>query len=390
MKINSSYIILAVVILLFSSCSGNRSEVNKSEIKFHPGHYVAVGTFFEIPKIEYLDEPAVQGVNKRYLWRTLEPEEGVYDFSSIEEDLDYLAAHDKQLVVFLMDKSFSETSALPPYLSEYELFSDQGGFSPVRWHPFFIERFVALGQALGERFDSHPNFEGIAIQESSLEITEEGYEKFGYTPERYRDALIAILTGLQDTLPNSHVFWYSNFLPDNDGYLRQVADAIEDSGVFMGGPDILPYRRFLSQVSYPMYEEYQNRLTLFCSAQDDSYRHHKNDIRVDTQEPIPEEGYLTMEEIFLFARDSLHVRYLFWDYYYGSVGQGERSYDDAIEVIRKYPTFNSSVGPLGSTAIWERNPGLVAVVVCGVVLVASGAAWAVRSRLRRRNGGGKP
>ncbi len=341
MKINLSYLILAVVILLFSSYSENKNEVNKSERKFNPGHYVAVGPFFEMPEIKYLDEPAVQGVNKRYFWRTIEPEEGVYDFSSIENDLEYLKGQGKQLIVFLMDKSFSEKSAMPPYLSEYEFYSDWGGFSPVRWHPFVIERFLALGKALGEQFDAHPNFEGIAIQESSLEITEKGYKTFGYTADRYRDALIAILTDLQNVLPNSHVFWYSNFLPDNDGHMRQIADAIEEYGIFMGGPDVLPHRRYLSQVSYPMYEEYQDRLTLFCSAQGDSYKHHKNDIRVDQQEPIHEEGYLTMEEIFLFARDSLHVRYLFWDYEYESIEEGQRTYDDAIKVIRKYATFNS-------------------------------------------------
>lgn len=347
MKINPSCLILpAVVILLLSSCS-SQSEVTKSKIKFHPGHYVAVEPFFEIPEIKYLDEPAVQGVNKRYFWRTLEPEKGGYDFTSIEADLEYLEGHDKQLVVFLMDMSYSDRSVLPPYLSEYELSLDGRGFSPVRWHPVVIERWVALGQALGERFDSHPNFEGIAIQESSLEIPEAGYRTFGYTAEKYRDALITLLTGLQAALPHSHVFWYSNFLPNNDGYLSQIAAAMEGPGIFMGGPDILPHRRFLSQASYPLYEAYQARLTLFCSAQGDSYNHHQNDLRVDEQEPIPAEGYLSMEEIFLFARDSLHVRYLFWDYYYEGINPGERNYDDAIEVIRQYPTFNSSIGPLG-------------------------------------------
>lgn len=352
MKINSGYrVLLAAVILFLSSCSGNAGTANKNELKFHPGHYVAIGpgTTDELIQIRYLDDPAIKGVNKRYFWRTLEPQEGRYDFSSIEKDLDYLAAHDKQLIVFLMDMSYSEKSALPPYLSEYELHIDSGGFSPVRWHPVVIERFVALGKALGERFDSHPNFEGLAIQESALEITEAGYKQFGYTPEKYRDALITILTGLQDALTASHVFWYSNFLPGNDGYLRQVAEAVEDAGVFMGGPDILPYRRFLREVSYPMYAEYQDRLTLFCSAQGDSYKHHKNDIRVDEQEPVFEDGYVTMEEIFLFARDSLHVRYMFWDYEYESTEQGQRTYDDAMEVIRKYPTFNNSVGPPGSS-----------------------------------------
>ena len=47
-----------------------------------------------------------------------------------------------------------------------------------------------------------------------------------------------------------------------------------------------------------------------------------------------------MDDIFLYARDEMHVKYLFWNYYYEGVKKGERSFDDAIEVIRKYPTFN--------------------------------------------------
>ncbi len=333
---------LAAITLIFYSCSTVKSHVERDDVKFNPGHYVAIGPLSEVSEIKYLDEPAVKGVNKRYFWRTLEPEEGVYDFTSIESDLEYLEGHDKQLVVFIMDKSFSEKSAMPGYLSEYEMYSDWGGYSPVRWHPKVIDRFAALGEALGAKFDAHPNFEGIAVQESSLGITDKGYKTFGYTAEKYRDALIAILTGLKAALPKSRIFWYSNFLPDNNNYLHQIADAIEEPGVFMGGPDILPYRRYLSEVSYPMYEKYRDRLTLFCSAQGDSYKHHKNDVSVDQEEPIHEEGFLEMEDIFLFARDSLHVRYIFWDHEYEGIEQGARTYDDAITVIRKYPRFNES------------------------------------------------
>jgi hypothetical protein len=75
MKMNvRSVILFAVTILLFSSCSANTSEVNKSNRKFNPGHYVAVGPFTDLDEINHLDEPAVQGVNKRYFWRQLEPE----------------------------------------------------------------------------------------------------------------------------------------------------------------------------------------------------------------------------------------------------------------------------------------------------------------------------
>lgn len=313
--------------------------------KFSPGHYVAVSPSTEMAEINHLDEPAVRGVNKRYRWRQLEPEKGAYDFSSIEDDLRYLSERDKQLVVFLIDRSFSEYRAMPPYLEDYEVPLDWG-FCPVRWHPVVVERLVALGEALGKRFDNHPSFEGVAVQETSLGMSDEGWSAHEYTPEKYRDALVAILTGMQAGMPRSHVFWYCNFMHEDDGHLRQVADAVESHGVFMGGPDILPYRRYMSRVSYPMYEDYRGRLTLFCSAQDDSYKHHKNDVRGGRRPEVHEEGYLTVEEIFLFARDSLHVSYLFWNHKYGGEEQGERTYDDAIEVIRKYPTFNTSVGPL--------------------------------------------
>ena len=333
---------VAIIILSLGSCVTGRNMKYLPEGKFHPGHYVAVGPgpTEELAEIKYLDEPAVQGVNKRYFWRMLEPEKGVYDFSLIEADLAYLESRGKQLVVFLMDKSFSSRKVLPDYLSGYAVASEGSGYSPIRWDPVFIERLISLGKALGERFDKHPNFEGLAVQESALDISSEDSERLGYTPEAYRDGLIILLSGLQEALPESHVFWYSNFLPGNNDYLYDVADAIEDYGVFMGGPDILPYHRYLSRVSYPMYKTYRKRLILFCSAQGDSYRHHKNDIRVDKAEPVHDEGYLTMDEIFFFARDSLHVRYVFWDYEYEGLGKGFWTYDDAIEVIRNHPVFN--------------------------------------------------
>jgi hypothetical protein len=64
---------------------------------------------------------------------------------------------------------------------------------------------------------------------------------------------------------------------EEGNHIEQVARAIQDSGVFMGGPDILPYNRYYHIKSYPLYEEFKNNITLFCSAQDDSYRHHHND-----------------------------------------------------------------------------------------------------------------
>lgn len=329
---------LTFIILFASSCQSN-NKTKYSNAKFNPGHYVAVGPHFDLAEIKHLDEPALRGVNKRYHWRTLEPNKDDYDLSYIEEDLEFCSTHNKQLVIFLTDKAYWIKGAMPAYLKKYELHNSDSSFCPIRWDPEFVDRFIALGKAIGERFDAHPNFEGVAIQETALDISEEDLLRYNYTPEKYRDALLSILNGLQNATPQSHVFWYQNGMHKNSGHLRQIADSISGGQVVMGGPDILPHRRWLRN-TYKIYNEYKDDLTLFCSAQDDSYKHHKNDIRISEKNPIHEEGYLTMEDIFLYGRDSMHVKYLFWTYYYEGSDIGERSFDDAIEVIRKYPTFN--------------------------------------------------
>jgi hypothetical protein len=213
----------------------------------------------------------------------------------------------------------------------------------MRWDPVVISRFVALNRALAQALNDDPNFEGVAFQESGLMIGPELRREHGYTPEKYRDALIQMLTESSHAFRRSQVFWYMNHFEGGDQYLGDIAKAVIGSRVVMGGPDILPYRRRL-QGTYQLYEKFKGQLPLFCSAQDDSYRHDKNDSRnmgnaaVTRNLPPPPEGYVPMNQIFLFARDKLHVNYLFWSYTYHA-GTGAFNYDDAMAVMRKYPVF---------------------------------------------------
>jgi hypothetical protein len=331
---------IIAVLLFYSSCNGDK-KVKYSENKYNPGHYVSVGPFFELAEIKHLSDSNVQGVNKRYFWRTLEPEKDKYDFSFIKQDLDYCAKHNKQLIVFLIDRAYWKKGAVPNYLKEHEWKKEGGGFSPIRWHPEFVERFIAIGNAIADQFNNHPNFEGIAIQETSMSIPSNVLTQYNYTTEKYRDALLSILNGFGTSFSKSNVFWYQNGIEGSNEIIRQIADSISfRENIIMGGPDILPHRKWLGQ-TYKIYGDYKDKIKLFCSAQDDSYYHHKNDIRLSENEPIHEEGYLTMEDIFLYARDEMYTKYLFWNYYYEGVENGKNSFDDAIEVIRKYPTFNN-------------------------------------------------
>ncbi len=330
--------ILCIHLVLVSMASSQGSVSNVT--KFNPGHYVAVGPHFDLSEIKHFEQSGIKGVNKRYFWRTLERNKGEYDFSTIKEDLDFCAKHNKQLVVFLCDRAFWKRGALPNYLKEHEWSADGGGFVPIRWNTEFLERFLSLGNMIAQHFDSHPNFEGIAIQETSLGIPDEVLSQYDYTPQKYQEALLHILEGFADAFSTSNVFWYQNGIQGSNELIREIADEITGrKNIIMGGPDVLPYRRWL-RYTYKIYPDYKNEIKLFCSAQDDSYYHHKNDLKLSEREPIHEEGYLTMEDIFVFARDEMYVQYLFWNHYYEKLEEGSRSFDDAIEVVKKYPVFN--------------------------------------------------
>ena len=348
-RMMKSCCLLAVAALVAARSCAAHSDVSAASAaglveKYNRGHYVAISERETVSGIQHLDEPALLGVSRRYYWADLEPKEGVYDFAAVRQDLEFLKQHRKQLVVFITDKTFSPgRNPLPNYLAQYAL-PNLRGSTAKRWDPVVAARLVALARALAAEFDSQTNFEGMAFQESALMISPAVQRQEGYTPDKYRDALIKILTESAAAFRQSRVFWYMNHLEGDDGKLAEVAEALVHSRVVMGGPDILPFRKRL-QPTYQLYDRFNGRLKLFCSAQEDSYRHDRNDSRnmgnatTVRNQPPPVDGYVPMDQIFLFARDHLHVNYLFWTYKNYRGNPGSFNYDDALAVMRKYPSF---------------------------------------------------
>lgn len=332
--------IVIIGIVLSISCTSSNKTIFDQGRKYNPGHYVALNSG-SINEIKYIDVPEIIGINKRYHWNELESKKNIYDFSMIRKDLEYLKSKNKQLIVFIQDKSYRKQGSLPNYLSEYEIKLKENDYGCIRWHNDVVDGWIRLTAAISKEFDSNPNFEGIAIQETALNLPEEVYIKYNYTADKYRDALVKILINTKTAFKYSNVFWYQNFIHENNGHLRQIADAIIKYEIFMGGPDILPYRNWIRTQSYPLYEEYKNKLVLFGSVQDCSYMHHKNDIRVSEIEPIHEDGYLEMDEIFQYGKDVLHLDYIFWNYFYEEPFPNVRSFDDSIKVIKDNSDYNN-------------------------------------------------
>ncbi|MEX0324313.1 MAG: hypothetical protein AB3N63_19300 [Puniceicoccaceae bacterium] len=324
--------------------------------KFNAGHYVAVGAGFNLRDIEGLESDALVGVNKRYLWSELEPKKGEYDFSEIRKDLKYLKSINKRLVVFFTDKTFFPQSKhpVPNYMRHASMVNHVKGITTLKWHPEVIERQIILCQKMSEEFDDNIFFEGFAYQESAPSIAYDKLDAIGYTPELLRDGLIELLQGSADAFPNSRIFWYMNFIPRKNEYLYDIADATYPYGVVMGGPDILPYRASLERLE-KLYTHFKGRMALFCSAQSDSYRHHKLDTNNNTKRrfhvgevPIHPDGYLTPEEIFFHGRDKYHLDYIFWSYKTYQMNDkrypgdpNDYVFADALKVIEKYSDFNA-------------------------------------------------
>lgn len=300
----------------------------EDSLKYNPGHYLAVNQYHDLNGFEFLDEPTVVGISKRYNWGNLEPDSGIYDFSEILHDLNLLEQHNKKLLVFFIEKSFDGSEIMPEYLSEYTIVDEKIVISN-RWHPYIVERMLLLADTLASLIDDSESFEGIAIQESALSLSKEALNENNYTPEAYRGALVETLNGLSERFTTSRVFWYMNFFPGKQEYLYEVIDKVNYDNLVICGPDILPYRIGLERITYPVYFHYYGKIPLGCSVQWSGYQHHKNDTTIK-DEPLHPEGYIPMEEIYKFGRDSLKLNYIFWQYIPYLSG-GKNTIYDAME-----------------------------------------------------------
>jgi len=300
----------------------------------YPGHYISmVRTDDQNDMVDSL-RPGVAGIQKRWHWRQLEPSFDNYDFSEVESDLDLMAANGARLIVFVEEKTFTNVIPTPPYLhDEYTAPNKPGGYTSIRWDPYVVERFKKLLAKLGERFDTHPAFEGVAIQESSPGFSGATLDAYGYTPEKYRDAIIDVLTSAGADMPSSSVFWYMNFFPRGMSNLPVIARAVADYNVVVGGPDVLPDDWSLVTHAYPLYEELNGTVQLFNSMQYNSFNHVHDDPSYPTK-------YWTMDELYNFAVEELHVEYLFWNRKTWRRPSDSYIWEDALPIIANNPSFN--------------------------------------------------
>jgi len=288
-------------------------------------HYVFFNLARErIREASFLSTKAFEGAQLKYTWRELEPRKDVYEFAAIRSDLAFLTAKGKKCFIQLQDVSFgAEKVNVPEYLrnEEYgggvvpqwdivngdEANAKIGGWVAKRWDPAVQVRFQKLLITLGKEFDG--KIAGINLPETSLDFGDKGgLAPKDFTPERYRDVVISNMKALRQAFPTSVVLQYANFMPgewlpgDDHSYLRDVYKAARETGVGVGGPDLLPFRRGQLNHSYPLIKSSSGVVSTGIAVQDGNY-----------SELDPKTGKkLTIAELIKFATDTLNVDYVFW------------------------------------------------------------------------------
>ncbi len=339
-----------IAIISYGSINSATAKVSdfKGKMKFTPGHYISIKEANDINNELWIGNSSVTGIKKGYAWKTLEPEMGKYDFSGIRSDLAICKADNKQFVLTLQDKTFTEGgTAMPDYLSHLIKENYTTGTTPMRWESEYVERLNALCNALAAEFDRHPNFEGIVFQESALSINLDTLYTYGYTLDKYVDAIESYIVNAAKAFKKSRVIWFANFLKKDakNANMIHLCDTFCKYKVVLAGPDIVPYRTGLSKKGgiYDLHLSYYGKTFLGNSMQANSYRHHKNDLTIATDEEVHPEGYVSMEDMFFYARDYLKLNYIFWSYVFPKTDKIKHSgFPDALRVIGEYPTFNES------------------------------------------------
>ena len=299
------------------------------------------------------DAPGIKGYMRRFTWVSLEPTQGNYYWTELDDELAFAAANGLILVPMLEDKTFTnEEDPMPPYmwsLSAPIKANIGDGHTGARWDQRWTDRLKALITAMALRYDDNPAFAGLAIQETSLGKFPEPctaapprppdgvppYDYVAYTTAKHRDAYINVIQHARTAFKKSVFWWHFNFFKGEQSYIGSVLNAIKGDYATAGGPDILPDSPNLTDAVYPFYETYKGTLPFLIHAQTDSYRHY----HAGTNPKV----LWSMDQLFVWAVNNLHIKTFLWTYQENRPEPFTWKWTDAVPVIAKYPApFNAS------------------------------------------------
>jgi hypothetical protein len=267
-----------------------------------------------------LKNSCVAGAQIIYSWKQLEPKKGVYDFSKIEKDLNFLSKNHKKLFIQIQDRSFAPTVFdVPDYIRTEKIyhggvamqydFPGEGkpittGWVPRVWDPAVRQRFQLLIQQLARKFDG--KIYGINLPETAIDVDLK-HPPADFTFDKYFEGELDNLAALKNAFHNSIVLQYVNFFPgewNNDhNYMGRLFSYAEQHQIGLGGPDVVPFRKAQMKNSYPFFHQFKGKLLTGMAIQEPDYTY-KN----------PATGhYYKFSDFYDFTKNYLGASVVFWN-----------------------------------------------------------------------------
>lgn len=254
------------------------SVTSKQIYNWHPGHYVLFNDAEEV--VTPSSTPTgFLGVQKKYNWNVLEPNKGNYNFSSIQADINGLAAG-KYLVIQIQTKAFQlGNTALPDYIKNFNgpgqayygrtYVTSTGSINPSYWDALITTRLKALYKALGNRFKTNRKIEMVIVSESALSAKGddldndpatvgprgEQYQNTAYSDQGFTNGLIEQMDGLAIAFPFHIVSQYTGFPPEINTDL--IAHEL-DQKIGTGANDINPLTQGLNNPTTGVFRFYRD------------------------------------------------------------------------------------------------------------------------------------
>lgn len=240
--------------------------------KWNPGHYFLVNTDAAdellSTRIRVYDtmaaESCITGVVLRMKqWGKLETTQGNYQagFDYLDADIAALSARGLKMILMLSPAEFSSqpftaSATLVPDYIRGGTYATTGGYvgnvgglvaGPTAWyanlrHAPVVDRWIALIQALGARYDTNPHVEAVLCTVESAVPTNATYPRpDGMTDNQFRDATLTqwkrIGRAARLAFPNTLVTVMANYMTDR---LDDLLEDAEAGRYGIGGPDLYP------------------------------------------------------------------------------------------------------------------------------------------------------
>lgn len=118
-----------------------------------------------------LENTNVDGLALRYFWDSLEPEEGVFDWSSLDREVAAAQSYGKKVSLSVAAGAHTPSWVYAAGAAEFFFtWSEPWGRPicskqrlPVPWHPVYLTKWKEFVRALGTRYDSNPTLVYVKI-----------------------------------------------------------------------------------------------------------------------------------------------------------------------------------------------------------------------------------